>query len=268
MQKHLASITNATTALGLTSADKAKVTRLIGSASRMVYSVILRPYLFRHTYSDVYDGTGRERMVLRNWPVLSVDSLLVSGVPVPIAEGFGESGYRLDHWDGFPPGTPQSLTLSGYSFCRGLTNVSVTYTAGYAVSNEAHTVSSAANYTVSAGSPFGTWAVDDGVAYADGSGLLTPVTASPAQGQYIVADGSYTFNSTDAGKPVLLSYSFIPADIEEAVIDIARALLDTDLTGNIKTLKAGDATIERFGPSQISKDALSLLQPYKSVLGI
>lgn len=266
MLQTLASLSTVSDAIGGTPEDAARLTRFIAAASRTVYAIIQRPYLFRRTYRDVYDGAGRERQVLRNWPVLSVASLEVSGVEVPAAAAYGQAGFRLEPWDGFSPGNPQSLTLSGHAFHRGLANVSVTYDAGYAVLDESQTVP-AGDFRLTALAHYGTWAVDDGVTCVDGTSL-TRVTGSPGQGQYTSAAGVYTFNPADAGRQVLLSYSFVPPDIEQAVIELVSAMWDTDIGGNIKLMKAGDATIERFGPSVVSQDVLTLLQPYKSVLGV
>jgi hypothetical protein len=49
---------------------------------------------------------------------------------------------------------------------------------------------------------------DDGVLYATTGLPLTKVASAPTAGQYTVASGLYTFNSADAGKPVLASYTY------------------------------------------------------------
>ncbi len=72
---------------------------------------------------------------------------------------------------------------------------------------ESDTVASAA-VTVANGASF---VEDFGVFYASTGTQLTPVTASPAQGQYIAPSGSpgaYTFNSADNGAAVLIYYSY------------------------------------------------------------
>jgi hypothetical protein len=58
----------------------------------------------------------------------------------------------------------------------------------------------------------------------------------------------------------------IPGDIKFAVAGIVRAAIDSPFGGNIKLMKAGDATIERFSASTIDKDTQALLQPYKALL--
>jgi hypothetical protein len=53
-----------------------------------------------------------------------------------------------------------------------------------------------------------TFVEDYGVFYAATGTQLTPVDSSPAQGQYSVASGVYTFNSTDNSAAVLIYYSY------------------------------------------------------------
>jgi hypothetical protein len=62
------------------------------------------------------------------------------------------------------------------------------------------------------------------------------------------------------------SQANLPTDIKQAVANIVRAAIDSPLGGNIKMMKAGDATLERFGPSAIDSDTKALLQPYKALL--
>jgi hypothetical protein len=59
----------------------------------------------------------------------------------------------------------------------------------------------------------------------------------------------------------------LPGDIKQAVANIVRAAIDSPFFGgNVKTMKAGDATLERFSASSIDKDTQALLQPYKTLL--
>ena len=140
----LTTLTNAKNWSGVTTTnDDALLTRLIGSASRFLLNYLQRPTLFQNTFTEVYDGVGNRVQMLRNWPVLSISSLIIGMQTIPAAPspttGYG-CGYVLDPWDGFPPGRPQALTLRGYEFWRGNSNVEVTYTAGFVVQNESHTV--------------------------------------------------------------------------------------------------------------------------------
>ena len=56
-----------------------------------------------------------------------------------------------------------------------------------------------------------TFVEDYGVFYAATGVQLTPVASSPAQGQYSVASGVYTFNSADNSAAVLVYYSYTVA---------------------------------------------------------
>ncbi len=58
----------------------------------------------------------------------------------------------------------------------------------------------------------------------------------------------------------------LPGDIKQAVANIVRGAIDSPFGGNIKSMKAGDAAIERFSASSIDKDTQALLQPYKALL--
>ncbi|MCE9565841.1 MAG: hypothetical protein K8U57_27770 [Planctomycetes bacterium] len=61
--------------------------------------------------------------------------------------------------------------------------------------------------------------------------------------------------------------SGLPSDIKQAVANIVRSAIDSPFFGgNVKSMKAGDGTIERFSASSIDKDTQSLLLPYKSLL--
>ncbi len=69
---------------------------------------------------------------------------------------------------------------------------------------ESDTVASAAVTVVNSA----TFVEDYGVFYAASGIQLTPVASSPAQGQYSVSSGVYTFNSADNGAGVLIYYSY------------------------------------------------------------
>jgi hypothetical protein len=72
---------------------------------------------------------------------------------------------------------------------------------------EAGSVPASSPYTVTVVNA-ATAADDDGVVYAATGLPLTKVASSPVSGQYSVASGVYTFGSGDAGKAVLISYTY------------------------------------------------------------
>lgn len=108
---------------------------------------------------------------------------------------------------------------------------------------------------------------------------MTPVASSPAPGQYIpppdATPGLYTFNSTDVsnGLTVNISYSFIPADLEEACIQmVAERYSYRGRIGEISKSLGGQETA-RFLRGGMGRSVLelppeveSLIQPYVSVI--
>jgi hypothetical protein len=72
---------------------------------------------------------------------------------------------------------------------------------------EAGTVAASSPYNVTVANA-ATFVDDDGVLYAASGLPLTKVGSAPGAGQYSVASGVYTFNSADAGKNVLTSYTY------------------------------------------------------------
>ena len=223
---------------GIGAGDDAILARLITDVSGGIYAYLSRPWLIPRQVTERYDGAGKRRLYLRRFPVVSIGSLVIDGVTIPAApipaagQAFPQSGYLLDPWDGTPPGGIQALDLYGAfslgqsdAYRHGRQNVEVTYTAGYQVSGEAVT---AAGYTPQA--PFGPWASDQGVAYANGTALAL-VKTTPSVGQYQVtltqsADAgpptwsvAYTFNATDVTTDIFVSYGFIPAVINNACIE-------------------------------------------------
>ena len=91
----------------------------------------------------------------------------------------------------------QAVSLRGYEYCRGWSNVSITYTAGFVIQNEAQNVPASGNYSVVVNAPFGAWGADQGVTYANGTALAL-VASNPAHGQYTVSAGTYGFAAADA----------------------------------------------------------------------
>ncbi len=73
--------------------------------------------------------------------------------------------------------------------------------------NEGATVAVASPYTATVANA-GSFDQNLGVAYASTGLQLTQVTSGPAQGQYSVAAGVYTFNAADSGKALLITYSY------------------------------------------------------------
>jgi hypothetical protein len=210
--------------MNLTSLEKAKawagassntddrmLERLIAQISQVILTYIQRPYILKRQYTERLNGRNQWRLMLRNYPVLSVDSLSISNRVIPA------SAFQLEPWDGLPPGRPQELSLDGYCFERGNANIAITYTAGFCVTDEPQTAGS--NVVVSALD--GSWARDEGVRRANGTPMQR-VTDDPGAGQYKLgsAPGHYVFSEADAGAAVLISYSYVPHVLEQACCDL------------------------------------------------
>jgi hypothetical protein len=197
--------------------------RLMNQVSGATLNYLGRPSITRQTYTELRDGVGNYRLVLRNWPVVSISSLTVGTQAIPAATTMASSGYTLATWDGTSAGLPQEITLRGYQFHRGRTNIQIVYIAGYCVLAQPATVPASSPYTLTITPSGGSWAQDDGMTYANGTPFVA-VTGTPTTGQYAVSpDGNgnavYTFAAGDSGASILLNYSFTPADLEQAVIE-------------------------------------------------
>ena len=132
--------------LAVTSTDDDELLqRLITQISGVTLNYLQRPALTRQTYTELRDGVGNQRMVIRNWPVIKISSLMVNGSNVPAGNYSPQQpGYMLATWDGTSAGLPQELTLLGYSYCRGKNNIQIVYDAGNAVESQPYTVPGAA----------------------------------------------------------------------------------------------------------------------------
>jgi hypothetical protein len=198
------------------------------------------------------------QLVLPDYPVTNVISVQngaaavqQSVLPAPgttqptgTCQGYG---WRLIPWMGDLPGQNAVLEFNHGYFYMGVQNIKVTYTAGYLIQNEPWTVPTTGPFTVTVLQPQGIWSRDNGVTYANGI-ALTPVASSPGAGQYVVGPdstpGFYTFSSADQGAAILISYSFIPSPLEEAVIQmVAERLSYRTRIGELSKSLGGQETV-------------------------
>lgn len=154
-------------------------------------------------YDESYDGNGNDQLFLRNSPVVSVQSILINGRPIPQAQGPASRGWML-------PDAGNRIVLYGECFSTGRQNIHVQYTAGFAalaITGEVRTIpSDPGPYLIVAGNL--PWLTNVGVAYFSDGTALALVKTAPQPGQYFLqASGQYLFNAADAGQQVLLSYA-------------------------------------------------------------
>lgn len=93
--------------------------------------------LMSATYTEQRNGNGGVSLVMRNRPVTAVASLTVGYQGGSFGAPFGAYGQPtiIPASNGIAPGylfDVRSIKLVGYSFVRGVMNVTATYTAGYA----------------------------------------------------------------------------------------------------------------------------------------
>lgn len=255
--------------IGNTESD-AILAPLVSAASRFVYGVINRPTILPRTITERYNGLGNLRLTLRTFPTTSIASLTIDGVSIPAAAAPGvgvcPNGYLLEQWDGTPPGGHQAVDLYGYAFGRGRQNVVITRADGYLVAGEAMTIP-ADPFKVTAAAPYGAWASDGGVTFANGVPLV-PVAANPAEGQYVVAAGQYTFGGADTGKQVLASYGFIPSDLAQVCKElVAERYKYRDRIGQISKSLGGQETVS-FSTKEMPDALRLMLRPYTAVVPV
>ncbi len=113
----------ATDGMALPATDDALLTRLITAVSRFMEAVIGQA-IAPAAYTWKGGGTGSARLLLPNTPVTAVSSLSIDGKAGAASPGYGQAGYSFDRL---------GLYLgAGAVFPRGVQNVSVAYTAGFA----------------------------------------------------------------------------------------------------------------------------------------
>jgi hypothetical protein len=256
---------------GIGSSDDVLLGRLITDVSGAITAYLGRSSLVPRTFMERLDGNDRTRLFLRHYPSLNIISLLIDTVSAPAADpsaGSSAKGYLLEPWDGLPPGRPQALDLFHAFYRRGRQNVVVDYTAGYAVQNEAATVPAPSGpYNVGAAAPFGPWASDSGVTYANGT-LLAAVSGTPGAGQYNVSGGLYSFAAADAGANVLISYGFIPAAINNACIEwVAERYRYRTRIGQSAQTVQGQQTAS-YSLKDMPDFVRASLDPYRSVAAV
>lgn len=260
--------------LGLTNTEAdTNLQVVISGVSGVVKAYIERYNLLSTVRTEIRNGNGNSAMVLREWPVTSIEYVLVGqsqvqpqsintvgGISIP--QG---AGYALELWDGNPPGCPQSIYLAGQNFEYGQANIQVKYTAGYLISAEPGVA--ATTYQVLA--PQGSWAGDNGVVFTDTGASATFVAGAPARGQYSYSSsypGQYTLNALDVGRPISVSYSFIPRGLEQIVIE--EVVERWGYKGRVgqKTKSIGGQETVAYELAALSQYVMLALQPYKSVL--
>jgi hypothetical protein len=235
------------------------LSRLISSASAFVVHYLQRQILVQ-PYDEWYDSGGLNFISLRQYPIRSVDSVQFGGWEVT-QEAVGNP--PINGWMLSPP---SRLEVRGYCFPRGRNVVRVQYSAGYDIKTvsgtlEAQVVPAMGVTTVTTNL---CWLDDLGVTLADGT-PLTAVPAAPGPLQYTVAGGTYTFNAAQAGATVLLDYSCVPPDLEQAVIELVgeRFKQKNRIGVNSQSINSGTGETINYLVKDMSENIRAVLEPYR-----
>lgn len=105
-----------------TSSD-AMLAELVAAADAFVLSYTGRKTVLEADFVERYNGTGSDRLMLDNYPIASVASLVVNDRTIGPSAGYGQQGYFFDN---------RALVLYNERFTKGFRNVQVSYRAGFA----------------------------------------------------------------------------------------------------------------------------------------
>ncbi len=119
--------------------EDALLSRLVTAESLHFLLAINRANLNTASYTEKRSGSGGAVLVVRNYPLISVQGLTIDAVNIPASPDGVQSGYVFDDSSISLVGSPyaggysgSSAYLPGYAFNKGYGNVVVSYTAGYA----------------------------------------------------------------------------------------------------------------------------------------
>ena len=274
--EQLASLSDVKAWLGDTSsagAADAELTRLIQQASRFILNYVQRTSFFKTPVNEIKDGLGNSSTILSQWPVGSLESLIVGTQTIAAAPSLPTigTGYVLEAWNGYPPGRPQALQLIGYWFPPGFGNIQAQYTAGFYITDESHCVPQAETdadggnlpITIEVDAPHGSWGRDDGVTLSDGTALTYTTCTTPGALEYTVESGVYTFNYQQINQDVLISYSYVPADIEQACIEIVGERYRYSKRIGQQSVSAGGQVTSSFSLKSMQDYVVDILNQYK-----
>lgn len=109
--------------LGITgAASDALLQQYVTAACQTVESWLGR-IIGSNTYTKVLNGNGHRSAFLGQFPITAVSAVVVDGVSIPADPAATGYGYVFDEL---------AIYLRGCAFSKGVQNISITYTAGYA----------------------------------------------------------------------------------------------------------------------------------------
>lgn len=119
----LVSLADVKARLGITDTSEDTVlTALIQVATGAIHD-FLGYDITSQSRSEIYSGDGRKTLYPRHTPITAVSSLTVNGVAISAAASVNTAGYVISN---------QRIDLRGHDFLKGIQNIALSYTAGYA----------------------------------------------------------------------------------------------------------------------------------------
>lgn len=221
--------------------DDTQLSDFITGASQEFLTQTAQPYIAQTAFTERRNGTGTALMTMKNRPLISISSLVISNFPVNPSPDGVQAGYYFDVGGttiflvgGYTAGNIafRALGFQGYPgrFVKGYGNVFITGTAGYpnqpaslsAIVPAADPPNVVIDYFNAA---FVQMVVSAGVTILNQNTdtPFTLVTGVPVAGEYVLnPDGTIVFAAADTGVPVLISYTQtgIPADIQKCVYEM------------------------------------------------
>lgn len=240
----------------------AQLTQIIDAASQFILNYVNQDSFAARDFTQNFRGNGKNKMILRNWPVISVSSVGIGGSLVSASTlgtgGLPGSGYTISDFHS----AAQWIELYGYSFSYGAPS-QVVYRAGFETT-QAMTIPNASPYQLST-TAGGQWTT--GVSVTKNGTLMTQVAANPAAGQYSIDSwGVYTFAAADANQPVVIKFGYAPPDVVFATTQlIGEWFAKKDRIGLLSKSLGGQETVS-FYQGDMSSTVQSMLQPYVQVV--
>lgn len=245
----LTSVANVKRFLTITTANQdTLIDALIPRESDLVQRFVNRRFPFTDNIGVRLNGTGTRMLVLPEAPILDVSAISVGAVALTASPNGASPGFAFDDI---------AVYLTGALFDQGLKNVTASWQSGYATTEDGFVPT--ANTPTLSPDDTGFAHTDRGVTYANGV-ALTSTSNTPVAGQYSFADGVYTFNASDSGAGVTMSFYYVPAAVEQAVIEMVG--LDLKQRDNIgissKSLAGESISYEKTGMPASVKEMLAV----------
>lgn len=247
------------------------ITNLIPRASAQIRRFLNRNVPGTSRQNVRFNGTGSVRLMLPEWPIVSVTRVNLSPLNADLVPSDGVSqGYLYDDHG--------IVLVGGLQFPYGKANVIVSWTAGYQGIETGQIPSgNTPTLTPSTGNSFlgdlGTVTAADAVTVMDantGASYVRATANSPSAGQYFfdatpTGTGAFRFNSADANKWVTLTYWYNPPDIVQACAELILLKIRTKSQIGVRSKSLKDETIT-FMDADMTAAIKGMLYTYKQTI--